>query len=82
MRILNLLRMTGTLSQLRGCSIILHLGKRMIFSRLRYFSVSGIVRISGIFYFENEDQLIEIIRDAAPKDEDDDTVLADDSNDE
>lgn len=40
-------------------------------------------RINGKFcYFENEDQLMELIRDAAPKDEDDDTVLADDSKDE
>ena len=34
-------------SQLRGCSIVLHLCKRTIFARLRYFSVSGIVKVSG-----------------------------------
>ena len=35
------------MSQLRGRSIILHLCKRTIFARLRCFSVSGIVKVSG-----------------------------------
>ena len=47
MRVLNLLGGIGALSQLRGCSIILHLCKIAMFTRLRYFSVSGVVRISG-----------------------------------
>ena len=47
MKVLNLLGRIPTLSQLRGCSIILHLCKRTIFAGLRYFSVSGIVQISG-----------------------------------
>ena len=47
MRALNLLGRIPTLSQLRGRSIILHLCKRTAFARLRYFSVSGKVNISG-----------------------------------
>ena len=47
MRVLNLLGRIAALSQPRGCSIILHLCKRTIFARLKYFSVSGVVRISG-----------------------------------
>ena len=47
MKVLDLLGKIATLSQLRGCSIILHLCKRMIFARLRCFSVNGVVRISG-----------------------------------
>ena len=35
------------MSQLRSRSIILHLCKRTIFARLRYFTVSGIVKVSG-----------------------------------
>ena len=47
MRVLNLLGRIPTLSQLRGRSIILHLCKRTIFAHLRYFSASGIVKVSG-----------------------------------
>ena len=39
--------MIATLSQLRGCFKILHLGKRTIFAGLSYFSVSGVVSMSG-----------------------------------
>ena len=47
MRVLNSIWRIVTLSQLRGCSIILHLCKGTIFARLSYFSVSGVARISG-----------------------------------
>ena len=47
MRVLNLLGRIAVLSQLRGCSIIVYLCKRMIFARSKYFSVSGVVRTSG-----------------------------------
>ena len=46
MRVSNLFGRIPTLSQLRARSIILHLCKRTIFARSRYFSASGVAEIS------------------------------------